>query len=199
MEASNPKSEPKQPDLTRRDWILAALAAFAEGGVEAVRIEPLAKNLGVSKGSFYWHFKDRAALLDGLIELWNLDFTRAMIDRVAPLESAAERLRALARDVLASTMYGVDSAMAEAALQAWARMDPQVAARVRLIEEERVSYLASELALAGLPKRRAGAMARTIYLALLGLYSTRSYNPQLADDACFIELVELVLDQARNG
>ena len=52
-------------------WIEAALEALADGGVEAVRVEPLAKALDVTKGSFYWHFADRRALIDAMLTSWS--------------------------------------------------------------------------------------------------------------------------------
>ena len=59
-----------RPNLTPFDWTIAGIAALAEGGVDAVRVERLAKRLGASKGSFYWHFADRPALLQSMLALW---------------------------------------------------------------------------------------------------------------------------------
>src|SRR5258708_33968522 len=64
------------------DWLEAAKAALAEHGVDAVRIEPLAQRLGITKGSFYWHFRDRPALLAALLEEWEKEATLAIIDQV---------------------------------------------------------------------------------------------------------------------
>ena len=60
----------EQDRLDREDWVNAAFERLGAGGVEAVRVEPLAKDLGVTKGSFYWHFRDREALLDAVLEAW---------------------------------------------------------------------------------------------------------------------------------
>ena len=57
-------------DLEREDWLRAARLALLRGGVEAVRVEKLARDLDVTKGSFYWHFKDRDELLDLLLREW---------------------------------------------------------------------------------------------------------------------------------
>lgn len=183
-------------DKTRRDWVLAALEALAEGGVEAVKVERLAKALKVSKGSFYWHFKDRSDLLLALLDLWDADFTQELINHAATLPTPAARLRSVAREALERTMHGVDSARAEAAVQAWAGQDEHAAARLRLVEQARVGYLTEELAAAGLPRHSALAMAKALYLALLGLYAARSYNPTLADDHAFLDLLDLVLAEA---
>lgn len=196
MDQENVPVAGKTAGKTRADWVLAALGALAEGGVEAVKVERLAKALGVSKGSFYWHFKDRSDLLLALLDLWDTEFTQELIDRAASQPTPAARLRQVAREALERTMYGVDSARAEAAMQAWAGQDEQAAARLRLVEQARVGYLTGELIAAGLSAAGAGAMAKALYLSLLGLYAARAYNPTLADDRVFLDLVDLVLAEA---
>src|SRR4051795_9994247 len=69
---------PAQARTPRSDWITAGLNALARGGPEAVRIEPLARELGATKGSFYWHFNDRAGLLEALLDSWE----RTVVDDV---------------------------------------------------------------------------------------------------------------------
>src|SRR4051812_49828529 len=69
---------PAQARTPREDWIAAGLKALARGGPEAVRVEPLARELGATKGSFYWHFQDRAALLQALLDDWE----RMVVDEV---------------------------------------------------------------------------------------------------------------------
>lgn len=185
-----------QRDLTRHDWVMAALAAMAEGGVEAVKVERLARTLGVSKGSFYWHFKDRPALLSAVLDLWDGEFTRQLIDHAAHLPTPAERLREVARQALVATMHGVDSARAEAAVQAWATTDATAAARLAGVEAVRIGYIARELTAAGMAEDKAKQMGKALYMALLGLYAARGHNAALADDAAFLALSELVLADA---
>jgi AcrR family transcriptional regulator len=85
---------PQNSQLDAAAWVEAALDALAEGGVDAVRVDPLAKRLGVTRGSFYWHFKDRAALHQGhaqaMAKRGHLP-SRGPIERAAP--DAGERLR----------------------------------------------------------------------------------------------------------
>lgn len=183
-------------DLTRRDWIVAALRALVEGGVGAVRVERLAKALKVTKGSFYWHFKDRGDLLSALLDLWDTDFTQQLIENAAHLHSPKDRLRALAREALEPVMLGVDSGRGEVALQAWAALDANVAERLRRVEATRVGYLRDELRAAGLSESAADSNAKSLYLALVGLYAARAYNPELADDEVYMALVDTVLNLA---
>ena len=191
------KRATRLPDKTRDDWISAALAALAEGGIEAVKVERLAARLGVSKGSFYWHFKDRPALLAALLDLWDGNVTQQLIDEAAGLPTPAARLRKVAELALAATMEGVDSGRAEAAVQAWATTDEAAAKRLRGVEEVRIDYIAGELEAAGMPGAQARSMGKALYMALLGLYAARGYNRDLADDEAYLALVDLVLAQAR--
>src|SRR6266568_7036471 len=75
-----------QRRLTRDDWIIAALGAIADGGLAAVGVEPLAARLGATKGSFYWHFENRDALLEAAIRRWEKETTT---DVVADITAAA--------------------------------------------------------------------------------------------------------------
>src|SRR6516165_2296438 len=81
------------PHLDRRTWALAALEAMAEGGVAAVAVEPVARRLGATKGSFYWHFKDRAALVEAALSLYEEEGTEAVIaDVLAGPDDPRDRL-----------------------------------------------------------------------------------------------------------
>lgn len=122
----------------RSAWIEAAQKALGAGGPEAVRIEALATSLGVSKGGFYWHFKDRQDLLDELLDSWE----KVMVeDVIAVVESTPAEARAKLQQLfeLAST---VDFAV-ELALRDWARRDREVAKRLRRIDSRRMQYLRS--------------------------------------------------------
>ncbi|RCS22056.1 TetR/AcrR family transcriptional regulator [Phyllobacterium salinisoli] len=188
----------KTPELTRDDWVLASLAALAEGGIDAVRVERLAKRLNVSKGSFYWHFSDRSDLLSALLDLWEKDFTAQLIITVAPLPTPRARLLALADEVLSANNDGVDVAHAEGAFSAWAVLDPVAAARVRAVEAQRIGYLVSELSLMGADAADAELLSKGVYLALLGVFAARRYNPVLAEDNVFRRVVDLALDAAER-
>ncbi len=81
--------------LSADDWLNAALDEIAAHGVHALAVEPLARRLGVTKGSFYWHFENRDALLKGAIELWERQEQETLIDAVEPIADPHERLRRL--------------------------------------------------------------------------------------------------------
>src|SRR5262245_66201756 len=92
-------SRAKQGNSARLDadaWIAAAFEALAAGGVDAVRVEPLAKALGITKGSFYWHFTDRRALLDAMLSAWAQGRIAAIREHAALRVEPAAALRELA-------------------------------------------------------------------------------------------------------
>ena len=183
-------------NLTPFDWTIAGIAALAEGGVDAVRVERIAKRLGASKGSFYWHFADRPALLESMLALWEREGTADVIAQVADIPHPAERLRRVTKAALEATTHGVDVAHAEAALRSWAGQDPVVAARFVRVEQARMDYLATELAALGYDAATARRLGKALYLALIGLYAARRYATDLADDTALLALLEQIIAAA---
>jgi AcrR family transcriptional regulator len=123
-------------------WIDAAFDALAEGGIDAVRVDPLAKRLGVTRGSFYWHFKDRAALHGAMLKQWRKWATYQVgnrIEQAAP--DAGERLRRTLA-LPASGPRATRAAAIEMAIRLWARRDEEAARAVQLIDNQRLRYYA---------------------------------------------------------
>lgn len=181
---------------SREDWVVAGLRTLAESGIDAVKVERLAKTLGISKGPFYWRFADRAELLAAMLEFWKDDFTMHLIEEIEPFQTPRARLERLAELSLEIRLGAVDVAQAEGALRAWAAQDPLARDAAREVDALRTRYLADELVLMGADKPQAMHLARAIYLALLGLYTTRRYTPEAADDEAFRTVVRMALDAA---
>ncbi|MGW1378790.1 TetR/AcrR family transcriptional regulator [Streptomyces sp. NPDC002446] len=153
--------------LTARDWADAALAAIGEGGLAAVAVEPLAARLGTTKGSFYWHFANRDALVEAALQRWEELRTEAVITEVEAEPDPAERLRRLLRH---ATDRSAEDRL-ELSLLATAAQ-PRVAAALARVTERRVGYLASLFTELGFPEdeaRRRGLLAYTAYLGLTQL------------------------------
>ena len=186
----------EKTSLAPRDWVIAGLTALADGGVDAVRVERLAKVLGTTKGSFYWHFADRPALLEAMLVLWEQEGTTDLIANVSDLADPAERLRRITAEALIVVMRGLNVARAETAMRGWAAQDPAVGRRFARIESERLRFLVGELAGLGYDAATATRLAKGLYLALIGLYSVRPYAPDLADDEALTDLVERVIATA---
>ena len=152
--------------LGPEDWIAAALDVLAESGAAAVRVEPLAKRLGVTRGSFYWHFKDRRALLDALLDAWRDRQTDGVIAEAEALGAPpGETLRELLK------LCYQDDGRLEKAFRAWAASDPAAAQLIAKVDARRVAYLARLLRGMGFEKPIADARARIAYRAWLGGYA----------------------------
>lgn len=130
------------PTITSREtWIDAGLRALAAGGPDAVRIEPLAQQLGVTRGGFYGTFKSRGAFLDALLDTWEQRSTDAVLARV---ETEAHDVRARVR--LAGLLtFGRDLLAVDLAVRDWARRDPAVARRLRRVDDSRLDYLRAQI------------------------------------------------------
>src|SRR5580700_7620253 len=120
-------------DLSRNDWLRSARLALLTGGVEAVRVEKLARDLRVTKGSFYWHFKDREELLELLLREWEDDFPK-IINQLKVLRGR-KALSFLLRLVVEQAPLGEKGLLpSDAAILTWASTSPDVARRVNLAE-----------------------------------------------------------------
>jgi AcrR family transcriptional regulator len=123
--------------IPRERWIEEGLRALAGGGPEAVRIEPLARRLGVTRGGFYHHFADRAALLSEMLDLWE----RRVIDEVltqVEQERSDPRTRAVRAGALT---FDAKLMPVELAIRDWARRDTTIAERLQHVDNARMGYL----------------------------------------------------------
>jgi AcrR family transcriptional regulator len=121
-------------------WIDEGLRALAIGGPDAVRIEALARALGVTKGGFYNHFDDRPALLDEMLDTWERVGVDEVIDRV---ESGGGDARAKLRRLFALVSSTGDVVKIELAIRDWAQRDKAVAKRLKRIDNRRMDYMRS--------------------------------------------------------
>ena len=122
----------------RSSWIEEGLRALAAGGPDAVRIELLAQALGVTRGGFYWHFDDRRALLEEILDAWEHASVDEVIARVEREEGDA---RAKLRRLSALAASSDQPLRIDLAVRDWARREPAVAERLRRVDNRRVAYL----------------------------------------------------------
>jgi AcrR family transcriptional regulator len=148
-------------------WIEAGFAEIARSGVEGVRVEVLAKNLGVTKGGFYRRFRDRAALLQAMLQAWTAGRIAA-IEQQASLEgvSARERLKSLVR--LYSERMNTEGMAIELAIRQWARSDEAAAKAVATVDDARLKNVAQLYRAAGLAAEEADAQAFLFYCFIFG-------------------------------
>ena len=154
----------KNPDRNGSDWIKAAGRRLASGGIGAVAVETLARDLAVTKGSFYWHFRDRAALLKALLTDWEAGSTEPLLRR---LEASGEGPRPrLSR--LAATVAGEGAGALDPSIRAWAVHDSAAAETVARVDRARLAFIAGEFRALGFAPADAWTRARLFYLHLLG-------------------------------
>jgi len=164
-------ARPNAERIGRDEWIREALALLLREGIAGVRVEPLAVRLNVTKGSFYWHFKDRAALHQAMLDQWRAIATREIIERVERHGgSAREKLRRL----IALATGGKAPGRLETAMRGWARQDAAVAEAVAAADGERIAYVSGLLRALGIKPGVADLRARILYLALIGSYFSQA-------------------------
>jgi AcrR family transcriptional regulator len=147
--------------LSAKDWLDQGLKTLAERGFTALKAEPLAKAMGVSRGSFYWHFADISAFHAAILKHWREVAAEAII---ADVEAAANDnpLPLLLRRVFSERLA------LENAVRSWATVDPAAKAAVQAIDRRRLSYVESQLRASGFPPDVARARAQILYWAFLG-------------------------------
>ncbi|HXB77298.1 MAG TPA: TetR/AcrR family transcriptional regulator [Bradyrhizobium sp.] len=148
-------------------WIEAGIREIARSGVDGVRVEVLAKNLGVTKGGFYRRFRDRAALLDGILQSWSAGRIAA-IEQQTSLDgtSARERLKTLVR--LYSERVSPEGMAVELAIRQWARTDQAAADAVARVDAARLENVALLYRATGVSLEEADARAFLFYCFIFG-------------------------------
>ena len=158
-----PSDKPERGRLSADDWAEAALDLIAEQGVAAVAVEPLARRLGVTKGSFYWHFPSRDALLQAALERWESFEQEQVFGRLEAMPDPRERLGALFQMVAHEfKSHVVYSALLKA-------LDhPVVQPVIDRVSQRRLDYLAASFRQTGLNRTDAQHRARLTYAAYVG-------------------------------
>jgi AcrR family transcriptional regulator len=167
--ASPVRESPLQPD----NWIQAAFLRLTAQGVEAVRIEILARDLGATKGSFYWHFKDREDLLSRMLLQWEGEETQWLEEAREVKSGAAARW---ARFVERSS--NADRARLEVSFRAWARRDDVIASHVAAIEANRRAHIVSVLRDVGFTPSTAEKWSEIAMLVHLGWMDRATRDPE---------------------
>jgi AcrR family transcriptional regulator len=163
------RPSPLQPE----DWIQAGFSQLSAHGVETVRVEILARNLGATKGSFYWHFKDREELLLRMLLRWETAEGQWLEEASELRSGAAVRwARFIAR------CADPERARLEAALGAWSRQDGRVASRVAAIEAKRRAHVVSVLRDVGFTPSAAEKWSEVAWLICLGWMDKATRDPE---------------------
>ncbi len=154
---------------SRALWLAAAREAFLDSGLDAVKIQPLALRLGLSRTSFYWFFPDRAALLDALLEDWEETNTGTL---TAAAEAYAETIAEAVLNLIGVFLPGGGfESRLDFAVRGWAHQSEEAASRVNAADEIRLSAIRAMFARFGYAEGEADVRARTVYLVQIGYIS----------------------------
>lgn len=150
--------------LNRIDWLDAALNTLASEGIEKVKIERLALSLEVTKGSFYWHFKDRQDLLESLLVYYHVKCTAPVIEAIGKLDLPADRLLAEAERIIEN----MDLYEFERAVYNWSLWDPMAREHMRETVSRRMDFVLGLFRKVGFEGDEAEARARMFVYRQMG-------------------------------
>jgi len=162
--------------MTRDDWIESAVQMLVRQGVDGVRVEVLARKLGVTKGSFYWHFEDRDALLEAMIGAWEEE-TRQLLADANEGPPGLGRLRSLLETI--SRSFG---RLPDAAIYSWALRDPAVSKRGAAVDRHRIDFMLQAAVDAGISRVKAERISSFGYLSYCGWVMREGVSPDNTPD-----------------
>jgi AcrR family transcriptional regulator len=165
--------------LSAEDWAREALDQIAEQGVASVAVEPLARRLGVTKGSFYWHFPSRDALLQAALDRWETVEQEEIFGSLERVPDPRERLRALFQVVAHEVKSHIIYSELLKALD-----HPAVSPVIGRVSQRRLDYLTASFRQAGLSRTDSQHRARLAYAAYVGFLqlSLQLHQPRLQHD-----------------
>lgn len=174
--------------LSQRDWVEAAIQTLLDEGPARLQVARLARTLGVTPGSFYWHFRDRDDLRDRVLQHWRDQLLRGADAAARMANKGAEQIRALPGILVARRLPNLDAAM-----RAWAREDAVVARAVASADELRIRVITAMLREAGLDALRAQQRARILWWVARGSSGADESERLRA----FRDTIELLLHDVR--
>jgi AcrR family transcriptional regulator len=171
--------------LSAQDWLDAGLKALAAQGFSALKAEPLAKAMGVSRGSFYWHFADVGAFHAAILKYWREVAADTVIAHVEAAAADDEPLAVLLRRVFSEKLA------LERAVRSWAAFDAGAKAAVQAIDRRRLDYVEGLIRARGVAPEVAEARAQVLYWAFLGYALSDRTMPKASREAMLAELVRI--------
>lgn len=173
-------------NLTSEKWASYGLEVLAKQGYGALKADVLAKSLNVTRGSFYWHFKDVADFHDAVIELWRKRTTEDIISQIEAVEDGAERLPTLLRTAASS------NTVLDKAMRAWALSEPVAKGALYEVELIRIQYLEKLLSAANVPDTLMRPRAQILHWAFVG-FSNSYRDPPEDLDTILQEIITFAL------
>ena len=172
--------------LSAADWLDLGLRTLAKSGFTALKAEPLAKAMGVSRGSFYWHFADIGVYHAAILKHWRDVAAEQVIANLEVVSKDRDALALLLRQAFSSTPA------LENAVRTWATVDPAARAAVQAIDQRRLDYIETMLKRAGFAADMARARAQILYWAFLGFALSDKPLPPVRRAMVLEELLRMV-------
>ena len=175
---------------TRDDWLDVALRVLAQRGAGAVTVLDLSERLGVSRSSFYWHFRSRDVLFDALLARWDALNTRSIVRQAeAPAETVTKAVCNVFRCWVDASLF---SPRLDVAVRDWARLSDTARARLDVADRERTAALEAMFARHGYAAEDALVRARVLYTMQIGYYALGVREPIEARVALAPRYVEMI-------
>jgi AcrR family transcriptional regulator len=178
--------------LGRQDWLNIGIQTLIEKGIEAVRVEPLAKLLNVTRGSFYWHFKNRDDLLEEILREWETRNTKSIIEQIEGLNSSP-----IAKLLSLVEIAAEDNNFLEKAVRVWSFNDDRAAVAIARVDEQRLDYLQNLFLQLGFSEIDSKVRAQIAYSVRLGWFVMAS-SSCASERLTEIRLVHAILTQTNN-
>ena len=159
---------PERNQLQRFDWLRTALDIFVAEGIDAVRITRLAADLGVTRGSFYWHFRNREDLINSLVSYWKDKYTAAITASTAQATSLADGIFRFFETCIDAALF---DPRLDLALREWARRSASIHALVASEDQARIDALCAFYERFDYPMPQALIRARVLYYSQIGFYA----------------------------
>jgi AcrR family transcriptional regulator len=175
------------PKLGRQDWLTIGIKTLEGSGIEAVRVEPLAKLLKVTRGSFYWHFKNRDDLLEAILQEWEIRNAESIIQEVEAVGTDPGSKLLNLFEIAAR-----DDDFLEKAVRIWGVHDARASGAIRRVDQRRLDYLQNLFLQLGFSRTEAKVRARIVYSVRLGWFMMESPN-ELSERLTEIRLVYKIL------
>jgi AcrR family transcriptional regulator len=178
--------------LSAKDWLDQGLRTLAKQGFTALKAEPLAKAMGVSRGSFYWHFANIGAFQIAILEHWRDVAVERIIADIEALSPDQDALPALL-----NRAFGGKPPLLESAMRSWAAHDPVARSVVQAVDQRRMGYIEKLLGAAGLPLEVARARTQILYWAFLGFALSDKPLSRSRQAAILTELLRITSHDSR--
>ena len=166
-------------ELRKIKWIKGGFRALAKGGEGAIRVEAIARDIGVTKGGFYWDFKDLNDFKTAMLDFYQTVGTEAIINNSEKFQTPKEALLFIVNEAIKEPDDELGGTKIKLAIREWASRDENARIRIQFIDNLRIETLKSIFKATGMAQKDAARNAQILYSAYIGYTNLRLVNPSL--------------------